>query len=184
MASIGKRSPRAGSPGWDVEGAGSGAGDPATVGVGRGAGGSSTSVSSSPAEDRRGADECGTGSGVGLAGAASVAPLADGGWSGIRPERSRSSTSSNSSWRRPPASTSSHVLGAATVGRSRPRSENGAIVVLFALFWLQSMKTRPSRSSRRITEVTSAGVCRCRACAIVRATPEACSELRLPSSAA
>src|SRR5919106_5092462 len=41
------------------------------------------------------------------------------------------------------AATSDHRSGAATVGRSRARNENGAAVVLCTVFWLQSMKILP-----------------------------------------
>ncbi len=47
--------------------------------------------------------------------------------------------------------------GAATVGRNRPRREYGAIVVLFWLFWLQSMSTRPSRSVFFMLDTISSG---------------------------
>ena len=39
-----------------------------------------------------------------------------------------------------------------------PRMEYGAIVVLAALFWLQSMKTLPLRTFLSIDETTSSGI--------------------------
>src|SRR5215831_9251486 len=69
----------------------------------------------------------------------------------------RSSTSplvNTRSSRRVHCSTSSQVTGVDTVGRLRARSEYGAIVVLWALFWLQSMRTLPGRSDLVIRETT------------------------------
>ena len=50
------------------------------------------------------------------------------------------------------------MRGAATVGCSRPRSEYGAIVVLDALFWLQSKNTLPARRLFVMVDVTSLGI--------------------------
>ncbi len=70
----------------------------------------------------------------------------------------RSSTSSQEQVARDPgSSSSSHVRGAATVGRARPRSEYGAIVVFAPLFWLQSMNTRPPRMHLRHLLTTRSG---------------------------
>ena len=44
---------------------------------------------------------------------------------------------------RPGELSSRQVRGAATVGVGRPRSEYGTMVVLAALFWLQSTSTLP-----------------------------------------
>ena len=70
----------------------------------------------------------------------------------------RSSTSSGVNANAPGSRhrrTSTHVTGVATVGTSRPRTEYGAIVVLAGLFWLQSMKTLPSRRAFVVVAVTS-----------------------------
>ena len=50
--------------------------------------------------------------------------------------------------------TSSRVTGVETVGRAAARTEYTATVVLAGWFWLQSMRTRPRRSSLRMTETT------------------------------
>ena len=55
------------------------------------------------------------------------------------------------------AATSSQVSGVDTHGSGRARRAYGATVVLAALFWLQSTKTLPRRSSLRICETTSLG---------------------------
>src|SRR3712207_9108204 len=57
------------------------------------------------------------------------------------------------------ASTSSHVSGVEAVGDGWARSEYGATVVLAALFWLQSMKTLPGRSTLAIFAVIEPGTC-------------------------
>ena len=63
---------------------------------------------------------------------------------GSPPCATRSSTSCTSSCRSPGSSSSSQVRGAATVGRGRPRSEYGAIVVLFAVV-LAPVDEHPAR---------------------------------------
>ena len=55
------------------------------------------------------------------------------------------------------AATSSQVRGVDTVGRGLARSEYGAMVVLEALFWLQSTRTFPGRSDLVILEITRSG---------------------------
>ena len=59
------------------------------------------------------------------------------------------------------------MRGAATVGSSRPRSEYGAIVVLAALFWLQSTNTLPARRLLVMVAVTSLGIA-CSSCCATR----------------
>ncbi len=95
----------------------------------------------------------------------------------------RASTSCASRWRRPGSSSSSQVRGAATVGRSRPRSEYGAIVVFLPLFWLQSMSTRRVRSVLRMLLTISSGWSASSARASSCATPDTWSEVCVPSSA-
>jgi len=85
----------------------------------------------------------------------------------------RASTSSKLSWARPPPESSSHVRGAATVGRSRPRSEYGAMVVFLPLFWLQSRKIFPGRRAFDIDAVTRSGILSSRSVATRFATVEA-----------
>src|SRR6266851_2174872 len=62
-------------------------------------------------------------------------------------------------------STSSHVTGVDTVGRARARSEYTFTVVLYSSFWLQSMRTRPVRSSLSCLCTTSSGCCSSNSCA-------------------
>ena len=89
---------------------------------------------------------------------------------GSSPSSTRAMTSSSSSCRSAGSAISSHVRGAATVGRAFPRSEYGLTVVFFPLFWLQSMNTRPVRSAFAMTAVMLSGCARCRCCARVLAT--------------
>jgi hypothetical protein len=58
---------------------------------------------------------------------------------------------------RPGESSSRQVRGAATVGRIRPLSEYGTIVVLLPLFWLQSSSTLPARSVFFMSLTTRSG---------------------------
>ena len=67
-------------------------------------------------------------------------------------------------------STSSQVTGVDTVGSGRARSEYGAIVVLATWFWLQSMRTRPLRSSFFMLATTRSGRARASSWAMVRAS--------------
>ena len=73
------------------------------------------------------------------------------------------------------ASTSSQVTGVDTVGRGRARSEYTATVVLWRLFWLQSMKTLPGRTLFFMTEVTRLGWCFSSTWATASANSEQCS---------
>ncbi len=92
-----------------------------------------------------------------------------------------SSTSPISSWASPGSPISSHVRGAATHGRSRPRSEYGATVVLAAEFCDQSTSTLPSRKDLRCSETTSLGWSASSARASSFATAETCSLVAEPS---
>ena len=88
----------------------------------------------------------------------------------------------------PPASTSSHVRGTATNACSRPRSDQGAMVVLRPLFWLQSTKTLPGRRSFVMRHTTRSGRSRVSAWASCLTYSEVISveapSMRLPRSAA
>src|SRR5258708_5201427 len=62
-------------------------------------------------------------------------------------------------------STSSHVTGVETVARARARNEYTLTVVLYSSFWLQSISTRPVRSSFNCLCTTSSGCCSSNSCA-------------------
>src|SRR5205814_5096521 len=62
-------------------------------------------------------------------------------------------------------STSSHVTGVDTVGRARARSEYTLMVVLYWSFWLQSINTRPVRSSFSCLCTARSGCCSSKYCA-------------------
>ncbi|CAH0326101.1 hypothetical protein SRABI128_05164 [Microbacterium sp. Bi128] len=76
------------------------------------------------------------------------------------------------------------MRGAATVGRSRPRSEYGTIVVLAALFWLQSTSTLPVRRVFFMSLTARSGWSASSERASSRAKAEIRSELWDPSRAA
>src|SRR4029077_12344837 len=62
-------------------------------------------------------------------------------------------------------STSSHDTGVETVGRARARREYTLTVVLYWSFWLQSISTRPLRSSLSCLCTTRSGCCSSKSCA-------------------
>ena len=76
------------------------------------------------------------------------------------------------------------MRGAATNGCSRPRREYGATVVLFALFWLQSMRTLASRLDFFMSETTRSGWSASRLRASSLASALICADVCVPSSAA
>ena len=98
--------------------------------------------------------------------------------------RIRVSTSSSSSCSSCFDASSRQVRGTATVGRKRPRSEYGQMVVLLPLFWLQSTSTLPVRSAFFMSLTTRSGWSASSARAGSWATLDTSSEVWRPSSAA
>src|SRR6185312_13095287 len=94
---------------------------------------------------------------------------------GSSPPVTLSSTSCSSRCRSPGVASSSQERGAATVGRSRPRNEYGATVVLDPLFWDQSISTFPRRAVLAMVETTKVGNAFSSSSAASRAQPDACS---------
>src|SRR5690606_4278418 len=93
-----------------------------------------------------------------------------------RSTRSNTSSGSNDSGAPPAAATTScHVAGVETVGRSFARSEYGALVVLCRLFCDQSTNTLPGRNAWVMFDTTLSGCCFSSRCAIASANDDASS---------